>query len=188
MKKEIKNKFKVFLMSFILISTILLLISTVSAVAIGLPYWEGNPFIISPGQTGTVNLTIQNMVGEEDITMKAEIIQGNEIASLKKDEYFVPITKEVQVPIKITIPSNATLNTTYKVKVSFKTITPSSEGGVTMGIGIVSTFDVLVKEGVKEQPKEKLETKTLIIISIIILIIIIIAIVLKKQKLKKISK
>ena len=187
MKKEMKNKFKVFLMSFILISTILLLISTVSAVAIGLPYWEGNPFVISPGQTGTVNLTIQNMVGEEDITMKAEIIQENEIASLKKDEYFIPISRDAQVPIKITIPYNATLNTTHKVKVSFKTVTPSSEGGVTIGIGIVSTFDVLVKEGVKEQPKEKLETKTLIIISIIVLIIII-AIVLKKQKLKKIFK
>ena len=174
--------------NILIISVLILSISFVSAVAIGLPYWEGNPFVISPGQTGTVNLIIQNMVGEEDITMKAEIIQENEIASLKQDEYFIPISNDAQVPIKITIPPNATLNTTYKVKVSFKTITPSSEGGVTMGIGIISTFDVLVKDGVKEQPKEKLETKTLIIIGIIVLIIIIITIVLKKQKLKKISK
>ena len=173
--------------NIIIISVLILSISFVSAVAIGLPYWEGHPFTISPGQTGTVNLIIQNMVGEEDITMKAEIIKEKEIASLEQDEYFIPISGDAQVPIKITIPSNVTLNTTYKVKVSFKTITPSSEGGVTMGIGIVSTFDVLVKEGVKEQPKEKLETKTLIIISIIVLIIII-AIVLKKQKLKKIFK
>jgi len=177
-----KNKINILITSVLILS-----ISFVSAVAIGLPYWEGHPFVISPGQTGTVNLIIQNMVGEEDITMKAEIIQENEIASLKKDEYFIPISKDAQVPIKITIPSNATLNTTHKVKVSFKTITPSSEGGVTMGIGIISTFDVLVKGGVKEQPKEKPETKTWIIISIIILIIII-AIVLKKQKLKKIFK
>ncbi len=173
--------------NILIISVLILSISFVSAVAIGLPYWEGNPFVISPGQTGTVNLIIQNMVGEGDITIKAEIVQENEIASLEEDEYFIPISKDAQVPIKITIPSNATLNTTYKVKVSFKTITPSSEGGVTMGIGIVSTFDVLVKEGVKEQPKEKLGTKTWIIIGIIILIIII-AIVLKKQKLKKIFK
>lgn len=177
-----KNKINILIISIIILS-----ISFVSAVAIGLPYWEGHPFIISPGQTGTANLIIQNMVGEDDITMKAEIIQGNEIASLEKNEYFIPISKDAQVPIKITIPSNATLNTTYKVKISFKTVTPSSEGGVTMGIGIISTFDVLVKGGVEEQPKEKLETKTLIIIGIIVLIIIIV-IVLKKQKLKKIFK
>ena len=178
-----KNKINILIISIIILS-----ISFVSAVGIGNPYFKGNPFLISPGQTGTASLIMQNAVGGEDIRLKVKVIQGNEIASIKENEYLIPAgSLDTTLPITIKIPSNATLNTTHEVKVSFKTITSSEEGGVAMGIGIITNFNVLIKGGVEEQPKEKLETRTLIIIGIIILIIIMI-IVLKKEKLKKIFK
>jgi hypothetical protein len=126
---------------------LLFAVSIVSAYGVGAPYWTENPLKLSPGDSEIINLKLQNMVGDEDITLKAEIVEGNDIAELLDSDttYTIPFgTKGYEVPLKITIPSDAKLGDEYKVSVYFKEIASAGGGemlelatGVEKGIPII---------------------------------------------------
>jgi len=164
---------------------IVILISLVNAFGVSSPYWEGNPLTMAAGETKTVNLNLQNMVGEEDVNVKVEIKEGLEIASLKEDIYTVKSkTSDTFVPLKIKIPREAE-NTSYKLVAEVRTVTPGGEGGAVMlGTGMTVAFDVLVS-GKVESNKFIIIIGACIILAIIIFIIIILR---KKFRKKKKSK
>ena len=163
----------------------LILISTSIVYAFGVssPYWEGNPLVMSPGETKTINLNLQNMVGNENVTVKAEIKKGSEIARIEKDIYTVLAgTADSYVPLKITIPRNAENNS--RIEIEFKTITPGAGGGVAMGTGMTVSFDVVISEIEVGAGKITWKTAILMLIAVIIVLAIIIYLVLRKKKAK----
>ena len=136
----------------------ILLVSFVSAFGVATPYWEGNPLIISPGETSIVLLGVQNFVGDEDITVKVVLKEGSEIASVPEGEYLIKAkTKDTQIPVTVSIPLDISLvGMEYLVTVSFRTVN-SGEGGISLGTGIDLNFDVVVKDISKEEFKVKVK-------------------------------
>lgn len=163
---------------------IILSISFISAFGVSTSYWKGNPLLIAPGDTKTISLRLQNMVEDgEDITVRAILADGFEIASTEEKDYLVRAgTKDTEVPIKISIPLDTPLGTEYRVTVSLKTITPGGTGGVVLGTAIDTSLDVLVAE----VEVEKAERGNLnFIIGMVILIAIIIFILIAAFRRKK---
>ena len=157
----------------------ILLVSFVSAFGVATPYWEGNPLIISPGETSIVLLGIQNFVGDDDITVKVVLKEGSEIASVLEREYLIKAkTKDTQIPVTVTIPLDTPLETKYLVKVSF--ITVNEGGGISLATGIDSSFDVVVKSIPKEEPEAK--DFTLIAVSLLLIIAILVLIYIFRKK------
>lgn len=156
----------------------IMLISLVSAFGVSSPYWDGNPLTMARGETKTINLNLQNMVGSGDVTVKAVLVEGADITSLPKDTYVVKEgTSDTMVPLEISIPKDANPGEITPIKVEFKTVQDSSKG-ITMGTGMTVAFNVIAGEAVAE-------TNTSMIVGLILAIIIlalIIWMILKKRK------
>jgi len=185
-----KNK-KIFSIGVILVMAILVT-STVLAFGVSSPYWVGNPVSIYPGETKTVELSYQNM-GEdaEDLNVRAEITKGNEIASLSKQDYFVAAnTKDTEVDVIVSVPASTGIGTTYKVTLTSRTVTPGTEGGVGLGVGMDTTFDVNVTsrppvapaETLAEEPTNALGITLFVALAILIVAIILLVLSRKKKK------
>ena len=150
------------------------MISLISAFGISSPYWQGNPLTMEKGEAKTIDLNLQNMVGEEDITVKAEITQGADIAFLEQDTFFIKAgTSDTIIPLKITIPSNIKEDN-KTIKIDFKKIS-NDKGGVVIGTGMSVYLDITTKEDSKK-------SNYLLIILGAALIIILIIIIRKKKK------
>lgn len=169
-----KTKIFIYLITFT--ATLLILSNFVSAFGVGAPYWDTNPLTMAAGETKKVELNLQNMVGDSDVTVKAILKNGSDIARLENDIYTVKInTSDTMVPLDITIPKNAT--GTKKITVEFKTVTSGEGGGVVMGTGMTVSFDVIISGKVVEETN-----KALIIIPIVIIVLAIIIIFILRRK------
>ena len=159
------------------------LISFISAWGIASSYWEGKPFLISPGETAVVDLRLQNLGTTEDVTVRAELKRGFEIASFDTKIYTIKAeTKDTVVPITITIPLNESfVGKEYVVTVSFTT-TDSDRGGISLGVSIDKSFDVVVRGEPKEEEKINI---MLIVISLLVIAILILIYIFRKKIFKK---
>jgi len=189
-----KNK-KIFSIGMILVLAILAT-STVLAFGVSSPYWKGNPLTIYPGETKTVKMSYQNM-GEdaEDLNVRAEITKGNEIASLNQQDYLVATnTKNTEVEITVSVPASAGIGTQYEVTLTSRTVTPGAEGGVGLGIGMDTTFDVLVaerppvtttQETLAEEATGTNNVIIFVLLAVIIVAIVLLVIIKARKKAKK---
>ncbi len=144
-------------------------------------YWDGNPLHLARGETKIVKLNLQNMVGDEDVRVKAILHNGGEIAELDGEIFNVLAhTSDSIAPLKITIPRDYSIGRLTRVGVEFKTIPANDAGSVAMGTGMGVAFDVIVSEG--EIVKPKIGWAAGIILFIVALIIIIIIIIIKRKK------
>ncbi len=158
---------------------ILMLTSIVSAFGVASPYWSGNPLILGRGETQIVDLNLQNMVGEEDVKVKAELVAGSEITFLPKEIYKVKAgTHDTMVSLKIKIPKEAEVGDVKTISIDFKTISEDIEG-VSLGTGMVTSFDVIVSG---EAVKSSSEAVVGLLILAIIILVIVIWFVLKRKK------
>lgn len=149
-------------------------LTEVSAFGVVSHYFEGNDFVIAPGEVKTAELVLQNMVGEEDIRIKVKMGNGQGIASVTEQIYLVRAqTSDTSVPITIKIPKDTSIGTKYKVVVEFETVTVGTGGGaVSFGVGIQTAIPVLVVSE-EQSPKEAVEKKEIPYIIIIILAVLI---------------
>ncbi len=158
----------------------LALVSVVSAFAFGSPYYDGYEFEMAAGEVRTLNFNLQNKGGAtEDVTAGIWLVDGDDVASLKKEEYLVKAGERIDVPVTIKIPSDAEDGDKYLITISTKTITPGDSGGVAMGIGMTSSLNVVVSGKVEKSNTGMIVT---LIIAIIVLLAIIIKFVLKRKK------
>lgn len=165
----------------------LLLIAVVSAVGVTSFYWNGDneqPLYLAPGETKDIYFELQNMVGDSDVTFKAQIINGSDIAQIidKNDVYQVPAgTKDTRVNVKVSAPVSAKSGERFNVGLTFTTVTANT-GGFTFGSAFDKYFDLII---VAEKTQEKQAGTGWIIyalIGLIILIIIIILVTKSRQK------
>lgn len=165
---------------------------SVKAFAITAPYWSTSPMILDPGQSKTIGFGLQNMVGEEDITLIGEITQGSDMAEIVDEfnEYFVPFGSkdEVIVHVKVTMPEDAQIGEEYTIALTLTTVTPGEKGGVALGASIVKEVPVIAGSVIPTTTEGALEWNTTTISSLvvaIIVILIIIWIILRKRKKSK---
>ena len=179
----IKNNLQKSILAGILVITLL---SLISASGVASPYWSDNPLVLTPGETRLVNLTLQNMVGNDNITFEAKISSEEDIAMLINNNneinYLVPIgIKNVPVTIRIQIPSDAKIGKEYKVNVLFNEISTSQEGMLHVTSSVSTSFPVEII-GVSKNPSSYL---VWILIGAISLVTIVIIFLKKKNKKSK---
>ena len=160
----------------------LLIVPFVTAFGIVSPYMPSDNFVMQPGETKDLKFGLQNMVGNEDLTLQVSLLKGSEIARLTdtSNTYLVKFgTSDTEVNLKIEVPANVTVGTSYPVIVSFATVTSgASAGGAAVGTGIEKNFNVLVGEKT-EKPANLMWVW---IVAVIIVIVIIIVLLSKKKK------
>lgn len=165
-------------------------LSIVSAFGVSGDYWDvspPNPLALAKGESTIAYITLQNNMGDQDVTAKVVIKAGSDIASIAQDTYFVKVQTKVKVPIRITLPKSAIVGDTKNVKIEVTTINPSNTGMVSMGTGYNWGFDVKV---IEPTPTKKTMDYTLWLWILVLLIaIVIISIMIRTAKpKKKISK
>jgi acyl-CoA synthetase (NDP forming) len=173
-------------LSIFLLIGIILLINTASAFAVSSQYWKENPIKIHPGQTQEVYVVLQNSGGDAPLTVKAEIIQGGEIANISDESnvYEVGIGQRVNVNLILSVPEDAEISSDYQLILNF--VASTKEGDQTMGLesAIQKELPVIIVQEPKEVPKISGKWVYYLVAGIIILIIII-PIILRKKKKKK---
>jgi len=184
----IKSRF-----SFGFLIALLLLSPLVSAFGVTAPYWDDNPLIMYPGQTRDFALTLQNMVGNEDMVLKAELVTGAEIATLVDEEleYLVPFgRKDIKVNLRVEIPEDAPFDKEYSIGVSFKQILEDEGKMVQMAGGVGKYVPVIVKsesEVLPEEeeipiPEEEKGFPTATVVLLLVIVVILGYIIFKKKK------
>lgn len=139
MKKQNMQKIVIVLISLVLLS------SLTSAFGVASAYHKNKPLELARGEVETVLFNLQNMVGEEDVFVRASLIDGHSIAELKETDFEIPIgTHDTNAPLVISIPEDANPGDITKVKVDFKSVSPGTAGGIGFGSGMSFTFDVIV--------------------------------------------
>jgi len=176
---KMKNKIN---LAFGIVFATLVLMNTINASGIVSPYWKDYPLEMNFGETKIANFVLQNMVGNEDITVKAEIKQGADIASLEKDIYTAKAgTSDTIIPVKITIPKDYG-KSLQEIQLEVKTIEAEQGGMITLGTGWTTSFNVIISE--KPISKNFLIGLIIALISITIILVLIILIILLKRRAK----
>lgn len=156
---------------------------SVSAFGVGSPYWKGNPLVVAPGEQTTVYLSLQNMVGDEDLTVHVALKEGSEIAQVDARNYEVRAgTSDTRVPIDISVPADVPIGTPYVVTVSFATVNSGAGGSVVLGTGIDTTFDVMTGDVVQESPSLGSSRTLMYSVIGVILLILIVAYILYRRR------
>lgn len=170
-----------------------LLVSLTSAYGASTPYWEDIPLKLAPGESTVFELTLQNMVGEDDVVFNAEITDdGDGIASLVNPDsiYNVPINVEdVKVPVSVVVPADIQQGGRREVVVSFKQVASGDGGMIGVSGGITTKFVVeivSVEESVLFKPEQPLsEISVLAWVLFLVIVVIIVAILFVKKKKSK---
>ena len=142
------------ILAFVLFSFILVL--NADAMGVSSPFWDENPMYAQSGEVREFRYLLQNMVGDDDIKIKAELESGTEIMKFLDENtiYDVPLGRsDIPVNMKIVVPENAKDGDSWQVGVKFITITEAKEGAVSIGIAYSKGFKVVV--GDKASPGSK---------------------------------
>lgn len=133
---------------------LVLFIAGTNAFGVASSYNENtSPFMVYPGMESSVELRLQNMIGNEDVKVSATLTDGAGIASMQTEEYDLPFgVKGVPVIVSILIPEGVSPGTSYSVTVHFESVADGETGGVGLGIGTDYRFKVIVAEEPQEQP------------------------------------
>ena len=136
----IKNSYRIIINLCFLIT---LSISLISASGVAVPYWNENPLRLAPGETTIIQLTLQNKVGNDDVTFEATI-SGEGVTILDGSIYFIPLGAEIPVNLKIDVPKDADIGENYNIAISFKEIPKEGEGMLRVTGAVTARFPVEV--------------------------------------------
>ena len=142
-------------MSLLLKSIFIFLFSLSFVFAFGpsSPYWKDRPIYLNTGESLTFDITLQNLVGGEDVTLKAST-NNNEIVILPEGnpkEYIIPFGRDdIKVPVKISVPKSANIGERFDIAISFKQVPKAGAGNVGLVSETLISFPVIVQ---KEEPK-----------------------------------
>jgi len=185
MKKNKIIKKSSLVLAFILFGVILAF--NVNAYAVSSPYWDEKPMYVQPGEVKEFNYLLQNMVGDKDVKVQAQLEPGTTIMEFvdKNTIYNVPFgTRDIPVNMRIKVPNDAKEGTWWDVGVRFKTVEETRDGPLTIGIEYSKGFKVVVGElGTATEnvsgtvTKPILSTQTLgflvLVVALVILVLII---------------
>jgi|SRR3989344_887758 len=183
------NKRKFILGIFILLN--ILIVTKINAFGVAYSDFRcsDNPLKLFPGQEKTINLTIQNMIGNEDAKVSVVLKNNAGIAETEDRIYDVKAkTEDTFIPVRIKIPKNARIGTNYTIVVAFDSVQSGKSGGVAVGTGmdVRICLTVMPESPIGLSPTGKminLGWKTLLAMSIfVILVVAVILIIFKRRK------
>src|SRR3989338_427811 len=144
--------------SGMLLLSILVLPLFAAAYGVSSPFWDTRPLVLQPGQTEDIILELQNLVGGNDILLRARVAEGAEIVTLLDEnlDYYVPFgSQNVYSRVRISVPEDARDGQSWKVGILFTAIPLSEEGGmVQLDGGVNTAFPVVIKVPALAEVKE----------------------------------
>jgi len=167
------------------------LLISVSAVGVTSFYWTGTPadekpLYLNPGASSEIYFELQNMVGDSPVSMRAAVIEGKNVAELIDGDkvYEVPAgTKDVRVPVKVTMPLDAKQGDRFRVGLSFATVSRDASGGFSFGSAFEKYFDVVVPSpkpveasAGSDSTGDRLRFIYLLLIGIVIIVVVVIVV------------
>ncbi len=96
---------------------------------------------LTPGQSAEIPINLQNMDGNEAVTVSITWLEGDEIASLEETTYTLQPKTEIYFKISVTAPQNAKPGDSYNLKLK---LTPVSSGE-----GIVVTTSYIIEKPIQ---------------------------------------
>lgn len=190
------NKYKLATISVLLILTL----GIITALGVSSPYWQGNPLKMRPGEIKDVSFNLVNSVSENTTKATVSLVEGGEIAQIISGENYTlaPGSTDKNVVLRISIPQNAIINSTYKIKFYVQYSPAGESGNVQLDVKYNIEFPIEVSTEVQNQSfqtqpgttpttteppkKSKWVLIALSILAIIILIIIIVIIKLVRER------
>jgi len=151
---------------------LLMLSPMVMAFGVTSPYWDTKPLGLHPGETKDFSLILQNMVGDKDVTLKAFVSKGTEIATLVDPSlvYHVPFgVNDVQVNVRVAVPLEASFGEIDRIGISFVQVAAEEEGKMVQISGAVAT-DIPVIISPFPPPEPFISTTALMIIVGVVLL------------------
>lgn len=134
-----------------LLFSIFLLILTSSCFAWGpsSSYHSERPLILAPGDIKNITMSLQNMIGDQNVTINVDIQKGKDIAILKDPSniYEVPLGRnDVKINMEVSIPKNTPIGTDYVITVFFNPVSVNQAGGLIQIVGAIEvSIPVLVR-------------------------------------------
>jgi hypothetical protein len=177
-------------MRFILLASLLILsVSLISASGVASPYWDDRPLKLAAGESKTVTLTLQNMVGDGDLYLEAEVSDDLGLASLVDGtDYFVPLGRDdIPLKVKVEVPEDAVVGETTFVWTSLQQVALGEGGMVRIASGFTSKFPVEVvsfDESELRRGEPEKEFSPLWIGLIVLVVLIFIGLMRKTKKVK----
>ena len=178
--------------AFTLLLATLMVATPVYAFGISTPYWGPDyPLRLEPGQSTEFVLTLQNMADVEPVALKVEWIDNAGIAQFTNPRTTVTVPSgrdDITVPIRVGIPQDAPVGTTYNLHVMFTSVSEAEGGTVALATGVEKIIPV---EVVAEAPEEQapapakeagMSTTTAVMLAIIVIILLAILFFGKKKK------
>ena len=172
-------------MVFILL--ILFFIEAISAVALSGTYTSSRHLEMNVGEVKEFGFVLQNMAGDKDIKLSANVSEGQEFVEIKGNkEYIVPLgVNNVSVRFMAEVPENAKIGDEYQVRVDFRPMPygDEEEGGmVQFALGVSRTFKIRVVESELSEEKPGFSWSLIMVMGIgIIILIFVIYIVMKRR-------
>jgi len=146
---------------------------------------SGNPIKVGPGQSKEVVFgRLQNTAGDTDLTLKLELVDGQEIASLVNNEIILPAgSLYTELKVRVAVPEDAAEGTSYTLTVRYSEVsTGKGTGMVTLSQSNRVSIPVLAETVPEEVQKEEETSITGIVIAVIIIIVIIILLLVFLRK------
>jgi len=163
----------------------------VDAFAVSMKHLADNTLVLSSGESSNFEITLQNMIGDQDELVQVIITEGSEIARIAdKDAVYEVLkgTKNTKVNILLDIPDDAPLGTEWNVRFSADLVTGGGAEMVQISGSLSDGFKVLVGPLPQTEvpiTKEKYPFNALYVIGGIILIVLIFLVGYKKKQGKK---
>ena len=152
---------------------ILGMMSFASAFGVANLYYGGNPLKLAPGESSDVLLNLQNMVGDQDMTVSLKVSQGSDIASTSDALYTIKKgTSDTFATVQVKVPSDAQIGATYNVGVMVSPVNQNSGGMISVGTAIESSFPVEVVAPKNVEKPAVLSSSTMAVIAVIIVLIV----------------
>ena len=121
---------------------------SVFAFAISSAYYADNPLYLKAGETQDIFLTLQNLAGSEDVSVRAEITGGAEYSQLidLSNVYLVPVGEKTKVNLRVSAPTSAKKGDSFPVNIIFTTVKGGEGGTLALASSIGQGFKVVIGE------------------------------------------
>lgn len=143
MKQQHTMMGSVFMLILILVS-----INGIFAFAISSAYYSDNPLYMKAGETQDIFLTLQNLAGSEEVSVRAEITGGTEYVQLidASDIYLVPVGEKTKVNMRVSAPLSAKKGDSFPVNILFTTVKSGEGGTLAIASSIGQGFTIVIGE------------------------------------------
>lgn len=166
--------------ALILVFAVAILVPYVGASGVAMPYWTGepgsdHPLIMQKGSSQTVNIELQNGLGDSSTSFKVSVESAGGVARLTDSDgiYEVAAGTSEQVPIEISVPVSASDGDSYRVRVSVQEVKGGTPGQFTLSSAFESSFDVIVGQPIQSSPTPSSSGDRTLIYVIVALVVLV---------------